>query len=178
MPQEIIEKRILEHLRYIPDFPEPGIRFVDLTTLLLEPKLSREIVDELVKRAPENIEAVAGMESRGFWFGVALALRLDLPFIPLRKPGKLPGKTIQLEYDLEYGSDCLEMHAGSLKEGQKVLIHDDLLATGGTALAAWQLVKNAGAEPVACSFVIGLKALNGEAKLGNSCRNIAILARC
>lgn len=177
MSDQELSELIRSNIRDVKDFPKPGILFKDLSPLMLNPQLMKVIVDALVAKAPDGVEAVVGMESRGFWFGPALAMRLEVPFIPLRKPGKLPGETIGVDYALEYGTNRLEVHAGALQKGQRVLIHDDLLATGGTAKAAWELVLKADAEPVGYSFLFAIDALRGEAVLSDSCRNIAILAR-
>ncbi|MDG1780387.1 MAG: adenine phosphoribosyltransferase [Flavobacteriales bacterium] len=173
-----IEEQIKEAVRTIPDFPKPGISFKDITTLFLNPALCNEVLDELVKQTPEGTTAIVGVESRGFIFGFPLALRLGIPFIPLRKAGKLPGDTWVQSYDLEYGSAQIEMHKNALTSEDKVVVHDDLLATGGTAAAAVDLVKKAGAQIQGFSFILGLDILNGEKLLQEASRNITILARC
>jgi adenine phosphoribosyltransferase len=177
MSDQELSELIRSNIRDIQDFPKPGILFKDLSTLMLNPELMQIIVHALGAKAPDGVEAIAGMESRGFWFGPALAMHLKVPFVPLRKPGKLPGATIGIDYALEYGTNRLEVHEDAFQQGQRVLIHDDLLATGGTAKAAWKLVQKAGAIPVGCSFLFAIDALEGEAALQDSCRNIAILAR-
>ena len=155
-------------IRDIPDFPKEGILFKDITPLLADPAGLQQAIDALTVIAREQgAEAIAGIESRGFLFGVPVALALGLPFVPIRKPGKLPAETTRVEYELEYGSDALEIHTDAVSDGQKVLIVDDLLATGGTAAAAAELVKRVGAEPVGFGFVIELAFLNGRDQLGD-----------
>jgi adenine phosphoribosyltransferase len=158
----IIEK-IKAAIRDIPDFPKPGILFKDITPILLDPQLCREIADEFASRLiGQKIDAVVGVESRGFWFGVMLAEKLNVPFIPVRKAGKLPYKTISFEYNLEYGSAKVEMHVDVVKKGWNVLIHDDLLATGGTASAAAHLVQSQAATVAGFLFLAELDFLNGK----------------
>lgn len=160
----------MEHLkdkiRHVPDFPKPGILYYDITTLLRDPIGSREAFDGLAKPFhDQRIDLVVGIESRGFIFGAAVADRLGVGFVPVRKPGKLPARTIQQSYDLEYGSDTLEMHHDAVGSGQRILIVDDLLATGGTARAAVDLVQGAGGDVVSLAFVIELQFLKGRDKL-------------
>jgi adenine phosphoribosyltransferase len=153
-------------IRHVPDFPKPGILFYDITTLLKDKDGFAQAIEALA--APfkgQAIDAVVGMESRGFIFGAAVADRLGTGFVPVRKPGKLPSKTVRASYDLEYGSDCLEMHCDAVERGSKVLVVDDLLATGGTAKATIALIKGQGAEVVGVSFLIELVELNGRARL-------------
>jgi adenine phosphoribosyltransferase len=153
-------------IRHVPDFPKPGILFYDITTLLQDPMGLRSAIDSLaVPFKDQGIDLVVGIESRGFIFGAAVADRIGAGFSPVRKPGKLPSTCVRTTYDLEYGSDTLEMHDDAVKKGQQVLIVDDLLATGGTARAATDLVKGLGGEVHALSFLIELVALNGRAKL-------------
>jgi adenine phosphoribosyltransferase len=153
-------------IRTIPDYPKPGIMFRDITTLLGDARAFRRTVDELVQPfAGMKIDKVAGIEARGFILGGAVAHQLSTGFVPLRKRGKLPHQTRAVEYALEYGSDVMEMHVDALVAGEKVMLVDDLIATGGTALAAVQLLKDAGAEIVAAAFVIDLPELGGAAKL-------------
>lgn len=157
---------LLEKIRTVPDFPKPGILFYDITTLLKDPVTLSTVLETMA--APferRKIEVVCAVESRGFIFGSALASDLGAGFVPIRKPGKLPWKTSREEYSLEYGTDALEMHLDAVQPGQKVLLVDDLLATGGTAAAALQLLKKAQAEIVGSAFVIELKALEGRKKL-------------
>ena len=153
-------------IREVPDFPKPGILFYDITTLLCDGQGFRDTVDALA--APymgEDIDQVIGIESRGFILGAAVADRIGAGFALVRKPGKLPSKTTKATYDLEYGSDSLEIHDDAVRDGQRVLIVDDLLATGGTARATSQLVKQLRGEVYALAFLIELVALNGREKL-------------
>ena len=153
-------------VRDIPDFPKPGIVFRDITTLLKNPQVLRYTIDAMGERCGELApDYVLGMESRGFLFGVPLACRLDAGFIPVRKPGKLPAPVYSIEYELEYGTDRLEMHQDAIEPGSRVLIVDDLMATGGTAAATAQLVTQAGGETIGFGFIIELTALGGRNKL-------------
>jgi adenine phosphoribosyltransferase len=153
-------------IRHIPDFPKAGILFYDITTLLQDPAGLRAAIDGLsLPFKDQAIDIVVGIESRGFIFGAAVADRIGAGFSPVRKPGKLPSTCVRTTYDLEYGSDSLEIHDDAVKKGQRVLIVDDLLATGGTARAAMDLVKGLGGEVHALAFLIELVALNGRAKL-------------
>ena len=155
-------------VRDIPDFPKPGIIFKDITPVLARPQLVRAITDTFVEHFKgEGITAVVGMESRGFLFGVPLALALDCAFVPARKPGKLPYHSIGFEYALEYGTNRLELHTDAVHSGDTVLIIDDLLATGGTANATVKLVEQLGARVAGCGFVIELSFLNGREVLGD-----------
>lgn len=157
---------VREHVRQVPDFPKKGILFLDITTATKDAKAFEKSMDFLYEQFKDReIDYIAGVESRGFIFGAALALKLGIGFIPIRKPHKLPADTISETYDLEYGSDTIEMHKDALKEGDKVVIIDDLLATGGTAAAACNLVRKAGAEPVAAAFIIELDPLKGREKI-------------
>jgi adenine phosphoribosyltransferase len=154
-------------IRNIPDFPKPGILFYDITTLLRDGEGFGQAIDALASPfRGQAIDAVVGMESRGFIFGAAVADRLGTGFIPVRKPGKLPSKTVKVTYDLEYGSDGLEMHCDAVDRGTRVLVIDDLLATGGTAKATVDLLRQCGAEVVGVSFLIELVELGGRARLG------------
>ena len=156
-------------IRHVPDFPKPGILFYDITTLLRDGEGLKLALDALAAPYLETpVDAIVGMESRGFIFGAALADRLGAGFVPVRKPGKLPARTERVTYDLEYGSDSLEIHADAVGPGQKVLIVDDLLATGGTARATIDLVEGLGAEVVACAFLVELTFLPGRQKLGTT----------
>jgi len=153
-------------IRNVPDFPKTGILFYDITTLLQDPAGFRAAVDSLVTPfTGQDIDLVVGIESRGFIFGSAVADRLGAGFAPVRKPGKLPSTTMKATYDLEYGTDSLEIHDDAVRRGQRVLIVDDLLATGGTASAASGLVKRLGGEVHALAFLIELIALNGRERL-------------
>ena len=155
-----------EAIRDIPDFPKPGIVFKDITPIMMDAQLSNRILDYLVSQYQDKgIEAVAGIESRGFLMGYPLAMRLGVPFILIRKKGKLPYKTIQYDYDLEYGSACIEMHTDAVQPNQKVLIHDDLLATGGSAEAAGKLIEMAGGIVAGFDFLVELEFLKGAEKL-------------
>ncbi len=162
-----LESVLKATIRDIPDFPKPGILFKDITPVLADPKLFRRTVDYFAELyAGSHIDVVVGMESRGFLFGAPLAMELSAAFVPARKPGKLPYHSVGVSYDLEYGSATLEMHIDAIKPGQRVLVMDDLLATGGTALATTQLVTQLGGEVVACCFVVELSFLDGRARLG------------
>jgi adenine phosphoribosyltransferase len=153
-------------IRDIPDFPQPGILFRDITPLLSDPKGFHIVLDAITERfMGSHIDAVVGIESRGFIFGGALAARLNASFVPVRKPGKLPHRTDRVSYSLEYGEAELEMHRDSLNEGASVLVVDDLLATGGTAAAAGELVHRQGAYVAAYAFVIELESLSGRERL-------------
>jgi len=155
-------------VREIPNFPKEGILFYDITTLLKDGKALAEAVDALSKRYEgKKVDAVVAIEARGYIFGPALAYRLGVGFVPMRKPGKLPAKTIQETYELEYGTDTIEMHEDAVEAGQKILVVDDLLATGGTAAAACRLVEKAGGQVVECCFLIELTFLKGREKLGS-----------
>jgi adenine phosphoribosyltransferase len=153
-------------IRTIPDYPKPGIMFRDITTLLGDARAFRRAVDELVQPfAGTKVDKVAGIEARGFILGGATAHQLSAGFVPLRKKGKLPHTTIAVEYDLEYGRDCIEMHADAILKGERVMLVDDLIATGGTALAAVELLRRSGAEIVGAAFVIDLPELGGADRL-------------
>lgn len=153
-------------IRVIEDYPEEGISFKDITTLLKDREAFRQAIDELTKSIESyDFDYIVGIESRGFIFGATLADRLNKGFIPIRKPGKLPGKTKKVSYDLEYGSSELEMHEDSIKEGDKVIIIDDLIATGGSAKAAAELVESLGGQVLAFEFLIELTSLEGKAVL-------------
>jgi len=157
---------VRQTVRQVPDFPKPGILFLDITTATKDAKSMNLMIDFLFEKfKDEKIDYIAGIESRGFIFGAPLACRLNAGFIPIRKPNKLPANTIKESYSLEYGTDTIEMHADALKEGDRVLIIDDLLATGGTALAACNLVKKVGAEVVSTAFIIELDPLKGREKI-------------
>ena len=155
-----------DYIRDVPDFPKPGILFKDITPLLADAGAFRAAIDGLADHfAGREVDAVAAAEARGFIFGPPLALRLGVGFIPIRKPGKLPYSKIGLEYALEYGTDRLEVHSDALGPGRRILLLDDVLATGGTMVACRDLIRQAGAEVVACAFVIELGFLGGRAKL-------------
>ena len=153
-------------IRSVPDFPKPGINFFDITTLLKEPAGLKATIDALsAPYADARIEAVVGIESRGFILGSAVAQQLGAGFVPVRKPGKLPAKAIKEVYELEYGKDAIEIHADAIEKGQRVLIVDDVLATGGTAAATTRLVKQLGGELHGLAFLIELTFLEGKKKL-------------
>ena len=158
--------RLRAKVRNIPDFPKPGIQFKDITPLVKDPALLRLAVHQLIHPfLGERITAVAGMEARGFIFGSLAAWELGVGFIPLRKPGKLPYDVQNISYDLEYGSAALEVHIDALECGDRVLLVDDLIATGGTAAASCALIETLGAEVAGCAFVVELAELDGKAKL-------------
>lgn len=158
---------IASSIRLIPDFPKPGIMFQDITTLLLDHKAFQDCIDIFVERYKDkNISVVAGVEARGFIFGPPIALAIGAKFVPLRKPKKLPGEVIAEEYTLEYGTDRMEMHVGAVDSGERVLIVDDLIATGGTLCAAIRLMERVGAEVVECACVIEIPELKGRERLG------------
>ena len=155
-------------IRDVPDFPKPGILFKDITTLLKDGDSFVAAIDGLLAKIGENkIDVVVGMESRGFIFAAPIAYKLGVGFVPVRKLGKLPGDVVSVEYDLEYGSATLEMHKDAMKPGARVLIVDDLLATGGTVAGTIELVKQLKGEIVALAFLIELVALNGRKRLGD-----------
>ncbi|KAL2525711.1 Adenine phosphoribosyltransferase 5 [Abeliophyllum distichum] len=157
---------ISEAIRVIPHFPKQGIMFQDITTLLLNHKVFKHTVDIFVDRYKNmDISVVAGIEARGFMFGPSIALAIGAKFVPLRKPGKLPGEVIYEAYELEYGEDCLEMHIGAVQQGEKAVVIDDLVATGGTLSAAIKLLERMGAEVVECACVIGLPEVKGQSRL-------------
>ena len=173
----ILETNIKAAIRDVPDFPKPGIMFKDITPIFENQTLCNDIVDGFIKTMNHTPDAIVGVESRGFLFGVLLANKLNIPFVLARKAGKLPYKTISYEYALEYGTAKIEMHVDSLKKGWNVLVHDDLLATGGTAEAAAYLIKQQGANVSGFCFVVGLEFLNGKEKLNKHSNNIICLAQ-
>ena len=163
----------MEHLksklRHVPDFPKPGINFCDITTLLKDPAGLSDAVEGLAEPfRDERVDLVVGIESRGFILGAAVADRLRAGFVPARKPGKLPAPAVRQTYELEYGSDALEIHEDGIEAGQRVLIVDDLLATGGTAGAARDLVQKTGGEVVGIAFLVELTFLDGRKRLGGT----------
>ncbi len=160
-------ERLSKAIRSVPDFPKKGILFRDITTLLKDARVFQESIRVFEDRYKgKGIQKVVGIESRGFIIGAALADRLGAGFVPLRKKGKLPSKTLTEEYALEYGTDSIEMHVDAIGKGEKVLLHDDLLATGGTAAAGCRLIERAGGTIVGLAFLIELSFLNGRQKLG------------
>jgi len=158
-------KKLEDTIENIPDFPIPGIQFKDISPIFLDPKLYEDVIADLAAFSKGKVDAVCGIESRGYLFGIAIAVALEVPFILIRKAGKLPPPVISESYDLEYGSAIIETRQGQIKKGQRILIHDDLLATGGTTEAAAKLVEKQGAIVSQFSFLIGLKGLNGDEKL-------------
>ncbi len=161
-----IEDKIKNVIRDVPNFPKEGIIFKDITPIMMDAQLSNEILDHLVELYKnDSIDVIAGIESRGFLFGYPLAMRLGIPFVLIRKKGKLPYEKISHSYDLEYGSATIEMHTDAIQTGQRVLIHDDLLATGGSAEAAAILVEKSGGKVASFNFLVSLDFLNGAEKL-------------
>ena len=173
----MIEQKLRHVVRDILDFPKPGIVFKDITPILQDPALCNEVVEAFVKQLGGAVlDVVVGVESRGFFFGMMLAHRLNLPFIPIRKPGKLPYTTIQQAYDLEYGSSTIEIHADAFPSGTRVLLHDDLLATGGTIIAASKLIERMGGTVAAMAFVIDLDFLGARKILTPFCQDKNIIS--
>lgn len=161
-----IQAYLEKHIRNIPDFPKPGIQFKDITPLLLDSKSFQIIPENLILPFKSGkIDYIAGIESRGFLYGTLMASQLGAGFITVRKPGKLPAETINAEYELEYGTDELQMHKDAIKPGSKVIIHDDLIATGGSAAAAAELIQQSGGQVAGYSFIMELGFLNGRDKL-------------
>ena len=172
----MIKAKLDKVIRTIPDFPKDGISFKDITPLLLNSSLTNDIIDEFISRLKGiEINAIVGVESRGFLFGFLLSNKMEIPFIPIRKVGKLPGETLQYKYDLEYGSAEVEIHKNDVQKGWNILIHDDLLATGGTASAAAELVLQLGCKISAFTFVVNLDFLNGKKKIEEYTNNIISL---
>jgi adenine phosphoribosyltransferase len=172
-----LEDKLKEIIRDVPDFPKEGIMFKDISPIMLNPVFSNEVLDYLEKvYRNKGIDAVAGIESRGFLFGFPLALRLDVPFVLIRKQGKLPYKKISYSYDLEYGKATIEMHTDAITRGANVLIHDDLLATGGSAEAAARLIEQCGGRVYGFNFLVALDFLGGEKRLKQISDNIVNLA--
>ncbi len=172
----MINKEIEQKIRTIPNFPKMGINFKDITPLLLDSKLSKKIVDIFIEKLKDyKVDAVVGIESRGFLYGFLLANRLKVPFIPIRKVGKLPADTLKYKYSLEYGSSEMEIHKYDIKKDWNVVIHDDLLATGGTAVAASELITQLNANVSAFTFVIELGSLSGSKYLKKYSNNIISL---
>ncbi len=166
-----------EHIRTIPDYPKPGILFRDVTTLLLDPIAFHQTVSELAKPLEGNeIDKVVGIEARGFIFGAAVAYELNVGFVPARKAGNLPSAVFQKHYDLEYGSSTLEIHKDAIKPNDKIIVIDDLLATGGSACAAIDLILGAGGSVVSCGFVVELPDLMGRQRIES--KSIAVHSLC
>jgi len=171
------EQKVKDAIRDIPNFPKEGIVFKDITPILQNPKLCTEIVEDIKEKVKGlNIQGVAGIESRGFLIGVPLAIALNVPFILIRKKGKLPYETVSYKYDLEYGSAEIEMHTDAVVKGQNILLHDDLLATGGSASAAAELIQMQGANVTAINFLVELSFLNGRGMIEKYSKNITNLA--
>ena len=172
----MIKDKLDKVIRTIPNFPKKGISFKDITPLLLDFNLTNDIIDAFIQRLNGvEVDAIVGVESRGFLFGFLLANKMELPFIPIRKSGKLPCETKKYKYDLEYGSAEIEIHKQDVKEGWNILVHDDLLATGGTACAAAELVFQLNATVSAFTFVVNLDFLNGKKELKKYSNNIISL---
>ncbi len=165
MASQDLVTRLEQTILNIPDFPIEGIQFKDITPIFLNPKLYEDVIADLVNFSKGKIDVVCGIESRGYLFGIAIAVALEVPFVLIRKKGKLPPPFVSEKYDLEYGSAEIEMRTNQILPGQRVLIHDDLLATGGTTEAAARLVEKQGAEASQFSFLIALKDLMGEKRL-------------
>lgn len=156
-------------IRDIPDFPKPGIIFKDITTVIKDPQAFRRTVDFITNEFKDaGIDYVAGIESRGFIFGAPVAINLGAGLVVVRKPGKLPAEVEKMEYELEYGTDCVEIHKDAIEPGKRVLLIDDLLATGGTAAASCKLIEKIGGNPVGIAFIVELAFLNGREKLPNN----------
>lgn len=169
-------KTVKDYIRTIPDFPHEGIMFRDVTTLFADPRGFRMAIDQLLHPyAGQPIDRVVGLEARGFILGGAIAHQLSLGFVPIRKKGKLPGKTIEQDYQLEYGEAIMEVHDDALQPGERVLLVDDLLATGGTAEAGIKLIERMGASVMGCAFIIDLPELGGRKKLEDMGMNVHIL---
>ncbi len=170
-----LQHQLNEVIRNVPDFPKPGIMFKDITPIFLDAKLCDEITEYLINSFLHNhgkIDAVCAIESRGFFIGVLIANKLQVPLFPVRKAGKLPAKTRSFSYDLEYGSATLEIHKDVVQPGWNVMIHDDILATGGTAMAAAELVKAEGGNVAGFSFIATLNFLKGKGRIDNYSNNI------
>lgn len=173
----MIETKVKAAIRDVVDFPKPGIVFKDITPIMMNPSLSREIIDHLVSEyKDQQIDKVVGIESRGFLFGFPLAVELGVPFVLIRKKGKLPYEKVSLDYELEYGSATIEIHTDAIQPGDRVLIHDDLLATGGSAAAAAELVQSQGGTVASFNFLVNLEFLGGADKLKQYSNNIVNLA--
>lgn len=171
-----LSEKLVTTIRDVVDFPKEGIVFKDISTIMLDAELSNEIVESLYqKHKNSSLDAIAGIESRGFLFGFPLAMRLGIPFVLIRKQGKLPYNKISHSYDLEYGSAVIEMHTDAIQLNQRVLIHDDLLATGGSAAAAAELITKCGGEIAGFDFLVTLDFLEGKEKLKNYSDNITNL---
>jgi len=175
----LLEEKLRETILNVKDFPKPGILFKDITPIFQDPDLCNAVVQSLGDSISElRPDAIAGIESRGFLFGILISQYLKIPFVPVRKAGKLPGKVIAKEYNLEYGSAKIELPAHAVQKGMRIHIHDDLLATGGTAHASHALILEAGANPTGFSFLVELEDLNGRKILQKTDEKIISLLRC
>lgn len=173
----MIAEQVKAAIRDIPDFPKPGIIFKDITPILKDHRLCNNIVDAFIEQLNGlQVDVVAGIESRGFLFGLTLANRLGVPFVPVRKAGKLPHTVKQKVYELEYGTATIELHTDAFAPGSRVLVHDDLLATGGTVSAASELISEMGGVVAGYTFVVGLGFLNGRERIAPVCDKIIVLA--
>ena len=173
----ILSKKIDDVIRDVKDFPKQGIVFKDITPVLANPELCSDISDYLSTHLPDETTKIIGIESRGFLFGFPMAIKSKTPFILIRKKGKLPFKKVSLQYNLEYGKEEIEMHIDSVNRGDKVVIHDDLLATGGTAAAAAKMVRSMGADIIGFSFLVELDFLSGRNILEEYCSNIVSIVK-
>lgn len=172
----MLQTRVKQAIRDVPDFPKPGILFKDITPLLLDHQLSKEIAQAMVSQVSDwKVDAIVGVESRGFFFGMMMAQALQIPFIPVRKAGKLPYKRVSHQYELEYGTATVEMHVDAIKPGWNVLVHDDLLATGGTAAAAAELIQKQNGTVAGFVFLVTLDFLNGKEILETYSNNFTSL---
>jgi adenine phosphoribosyltransferase len=172
---ESLRTRLDQTIRNVPDFPKPGIMFKDITPIFLDAKLCDEIAEQIINNFLHNhgkVDAICAIESRGFFIGILIANKLNIPLFPVRKAGKLPAQTKSFTYDLEYGSATLEIHTGVVKPGWNVMIHDDILATGGTAIAAAELVKGEGGNVAGFTFIATLDFLNGRERIAPYSKNI------
>jgi len=173
-----LTEKIKGAIRTIPDFPEQGVQYKDISTLFLKPELINEIIlESIALLQPYNLEVIAGIESRGFLLGAAIAAKMKLPFVMIRKAGKLPAKTYQETYQLEYGTASIEMHCDAIESGKRVAVIDDVLATGGTLGAASNLIRKAGSEPVVACFIAELEFLNGRQKLETAGINVLSIVK-
>ncbi len=170
-----LKQKINDTVVNVPDFPKPGIQYKDITPLFLNPDLSNQIVDEFVAKAKGKVDLVCGIESRGFLYGVQIAHQLNVPFVLIRKAGKLPPPTVAISYELEYGEASIELNPNYIPKGARVMIHDDILATGGTAEACAKLIENCGAQVTQFTFIAHLGFLNGSEKLKNYTEDIVSL---
>ena len=172
----MLEQELKTLVRDVPDFPQPGIVFKDITPILQHPEICQQVVEEFAKRlANIEFDVIAGIESRGFLFGLMLANYMNKPFIPIRKQGKLPHKTVSESYKLEYGQATIEIHEDAIPSGARVLIHDDLLATGGTVVAASKLIEKVGGEVAGFCFLISLEFLQASGRLDRFSTNVVSL---